>query len=321
MTTLVTGAGLVGTSFGQWAARRGEEVVFYDPQPRDEFLKIKMGSAKYQVARADVRDLPGLIAAIQRHKINTVVHSAGLIGKRVDESLYNAFAVNVGGTANVAEAVRLTGIKRLVHISTFGVYDWRQEATGPVTESFPRDGGGSYGNFKVAKEVVLEAYARQHGIELIMIRPANVFGLGHFWSGSGGGQKMQALIEGGLRGETAVIPRDQTMANEYIYAKDLGELIDKAATAPMPKASVFNAGSGKLVPFDEVVAVAQKVIPGLRFEIGGGKDPRVRGQPTDISAAEKHLGWKPHHTLEEAIRDYVADVKAVGLDNLGRVAR
>jgi UDP-glucose 4-epimerase len=322
MTTLVTGAGLVGTSFGQWAAKRGEDLVFFDPQPRDEYLRIKLGKAKYKVVCGDVRDLPAIVDAIQRHKVATVVHSAGLIGKRVDESLHVGFAINVGGTANVAEAVRLTGVKRLVHISTFGVYDWRHEATGPVKESFPRDGGGSYGNFKVAKEVVLEAYARRHGFELLMVRPANVFGLGHFWSGSGGGQKMQALIEGGLRGKVAQIPLDQTMANEYIYAKDLGELIDKAATVtPMPKETVFNAGSGALVPFDDVVATAKKVISGLRYQVEGDTAPRTRGQPTDISAAAKHLGWKPRHSLEEAIRDYVADIKAVGLDDLSRVAK
>jgi len=33
-TTLITGAGLVGTSFGQVALKRGEKLVYFDPQPR-----------------------------------------------------------------------------------------------------------------------------------------------------------------------------------------------------------------------------------------------------------------------------------------------
>jgi len=103
------------------------------------------------------------------------VHTAGLIGNRVQQSLAAAFDINLGGTRNVAEAVRLSGVRRLVHISTFGVYDRRREVNAPVTEDFPRGGARGYGNYKGAKELILEAYAAAFGFELIMLRPANVF--------------------------------------------------------------------------------------------------------------------------------------------------
>ena len=112
-----------------------------------------------------------------------MVHTAGLIGNRVQQSLNAAYDINLGGTRNVAEAARLSGVRRLVHISTFGVYDRRREANAPITEDFPRGGARGYGNYKGAKELILEAYAAAFGFELIMLRPANVFGLGHFWSG------------------------------------------------------------------------------------------------------------------------------------------
>src|SRR6266545_2956937 len=140
MTTLVTGAGLIGTSFAQNALARGEAVVFLDPEPRADFLRLKLGDKGYTLARKDVRDLPSLIEAIKAHKVDTVVHTAGLIGGRVQQSLSQAFDINLGGTRNIAEAVRLTGVRRLVHISTFGVYDRRREANAPVTEDFPRGG-------------------------------------------------------------------------------------------------------------------------------------------------------------------------------------
>ena len=78
-TTLVTGAGLVGTSFGQWALKRGESLVFFDPQPRQDFLQMKLGKGNFQVVQKDVRDLPALIDAIKIHKAESVVHTAGLI--------------------------------------------------------------------------------------------------------------------------------------------------------------------------------------------------------------------------------------------------
>ena len=61
MTTLVTGIGLVGTSFAQMALQRGERLVFFDFQPRREFLRKKLGEADVVVVQKDIRDLPALI--------------------------------------------------------------------------------------------------------------------------------------------------------------------------------------------------------------------------------------------------------------------
>ncbi len=46
MTTLVTGAGLIGASFAAEAFKRGERVVFLDPEPREDFLRAKLGGGR-----------------------------------------------------------------------------------------------------------------------------------------------------------------------------------------------------------------------------------------------------------------------------------
>ncbi len=309
MTVLVTGAGLIGTSFAKNAIARGEQVIFLDPEPRAEFLRQKLGDKGYVLARKDVRDLPALIETIQANKATTVVHTAGLIGPRVQAALSTAFDINLGGTRNVAEAVRLTGVRRLVHISTFGVYDRRRKISGAVKEDFPRGQGRGYGNYKAAKELILEAYAAAYGFELIMLRPANVFGLGHFWSGSSGGQKMQNLIEAAHAGQTARIPAAEAVANEYIYAKDIGRAVDLAATVAMPAETIFNIGNGYVSSFDDVVAAVKASCPGLKAEIEG-TPPATTLAPLDISAAEQHLGWTPQFDLKSAFADYLAEMKA-----------
>ena len=319
MATLITGAGLVGTAFAHYAKQRTEKMVFLDSEPRKTFLQLKSGDADVTLIRKDVRDLPALIAIITDYHIDTIVHTAGLIGKRVADSVYMGFQINLGGTLNVAEAVRLTGVKRLVHISTFGVYDWRRNPTGPIKESFPRGNGGAYANLKVAKEVLLEAYQQLYGFELIVLRPANVFGLGHFWSGSGGGEKMQTLLQSGLQGKVAKIPLNQTMSNEYIYSKDVGKAVDLAATVPLPAETIFNIGNGEVTPFEEIVNTVKKFIPDLQIEIIPGKAPGSRSQHLDISYAKEYLGWEPQFSLEEAFQDYIEDFKAVGPDSKTRL--
>jgi nucleoside-diphosphate-sugar epimerase len=312
MTTLITGAGLVGTSFAQQALERGEDVVFFDPEPRADFIQLKLGNNKVPLVRGDVRSLPDLIAAIQDHKATTVVHTAGIIGGKVDDILYAALQINVQGTINVGEAVRLCGVKRLVHISTFGVYDMRRDVPKVMSEDYHRGHGRAYGNSKVAKELLLEAYQAKYGFELIGVRPANVFGNGHFWSGSGGGGKIHEMVLAGLDGRPAQIPAGQTVANEYIYAKDIGGIVNAAATAPIPKQLWFNAGTGVLTPFEELVTHMKKFFPNFSYEVLPGKASKDRDTVLDISAAKAQINWTPKYDLESALADYIEEVKTRG---------
>ncbi|MDB5651762.1 MAG: Nucleoside-diphosphate-sugar epimerase [Hyphomicrobiales bacterium] len=308
-TILVTGAGLIGTSFAREALAHGDAIVFFDPEPRADFIDFKLGPAKAKLVRGDVRDLPALIDAVQTFGVSTIVHTAGLIGGRVQQSLDLAFDINLGGTKNVAECVRLCGLRRLVHMSTFGVYDTRRNTGGAIDESFPRGAGRGYGNLKAAKELLLEAYADRYGFELIMLRPANVFGYGHFWSGSSGGAKMQALLQAGLDGGTARIASAETIANEYVYARDMGRAVDLAVRVAMPPQTIFNIGNGVVTPFAEVVASVARLLPGLSCEILPGEAPKSKAAPLSIAAAREHLGWSPAFDMDAAFADYLAEMK------------
>jgi len=310
MTTLITGAGLVGTSFAQEAVRRGEKVVFLDPIPREDFIRGKLGNAEFEQIRDDVRNLPGLISAIQRTEADTLVHTASLIGRSVGNPIHNGYAINIGGTLNAAEAARLTGLRRVIHISTFGAYDWRRIKEGPVPETAPLGQGTAYSNSKVSQEMIWEAYQADAGFELLMLRLGNVFGVGHFWGGSGGGQKVQDLVTAGIRGEVARIPEEQTMDFVYLYSKDTGRAIDLAATIEAPSEKIFNIAYPFVTSFDQLVKTIRSHLPDLEVQIVPGKPPVNRAVPLDISRAEELLGWTPEYSLAGAFADYIEDLSA-----------
>jgi len=311
MTTLITGLGLVGTSYAQLALKRGENIVFYDIAPRNDFVVTKLGAGNVTVVQRDVRDLPALIETMQKHKVDTVLHTAGLIGGKVANPIYTGLQINVMGTINVAEAVRLTGVKRLVHASTFGIYDRRGGEPAPIDESFHRGPGEAYGNSKVAKELILEAYQRLYGFELIMLRLANVYGVGHFAGGSGGGEMLQNMLRTGIRGGVAKIPQESTRDFEYIYYKDLGRALDKAARVPLTGPVTLNIGTGVVVKFDDLVDLAKKLLPKLQVEILPGTKPRSAKQPMVIAKAQQILGWEPEYDLEAGFKDYIEELKAL----------
>lgn len=309
MTTLITGSGLVGTSFAQFAVRRGVRLVFYDTQPRREFLDKKVPGADIEIVQGDILDLPALLHAIVSHRVDTVVHTAGLVGAKVADAPYTGVRINVMGTINVLEAVRLAGVRRLVHISSLSVYDQRRDCPPKLPEDFPRGEGRLYDNTKVVKELMVEAYQGLYGFEVIVLRLAKLYGLGHFQGGSAGGRLIQTLVQCGLRGEVARVPRPLTTDFEYVYAKDVGRAVDIAATIPLPKETCFNVGSGEVLTFEELTQAIQQVLPDLEVEVLPGSPPATPvKRPLDLSRSREVLGWQPRYTMEEAFRDYVADL-------------
>jgi nucleoside-diphosphate-sugar epimerase len=310
--TLITGLGLVGASYVPHALKRGEQVVFYDVAPRSDFLAQKLGRVRVTVVQGDVRDLATLVETLQRYRCDTVIHTAGLIGGKVADRIYTGLQINVLGTIHVAEAVRLTGVKRLVQISTFGVYDRRQGEVAPIDEDFRRGPGDAYGNASVMKELTVEAYQRLYGFELIVLRPANVYGLGHFTGGSGGGEMVQNLLQAGIRGGVARIAREVARDFEYVYDKDLGRALDKAVTTPLQGPVTVNIGTGVITRFDDLVAAAKKLLPGLSVEVIPGSESRPAKQPLVIEKAKQVLGWSPEYGLDAGFRDYIEALKVLG---------
>jgi nucleoside-diphosphate-sugar epimerase len=311
LATLITGIGLVGTSFAQRALERNEELVFFDFQDRSEYLDARLGRRDIKVVQRDIRDLPALVEAMQVHQIDTVVHTASLIADKVSDPLYSGLQINVVGTLNVLEAIRLTGVKRLVHMSTFGVYDGRRRPQGPVGETSPRGPGRAYGNSKTIQELLAETYRLEYGFELVVLRMANVYGFGHFWGGSGG-EKIQRLLEAAIAGSTATIPEHQTMAFEYVYSRDVGRAIDLAATTSAPGETVFNIGSGAVTTFDELVSQVRHLYPKLEVDVVSTSPPAVSSQyPLDLTRAQRFLAWQPEYDLPSGLRAYAAELEAL----------
>ncbi len=310
MTTMITGAGLVGTSYAQCALRRGEKVVFVDPIPHEDYVKSQLGDADFVYVNEDVRSLPGMVETIQDHDVDCVLHTASVIGKKAADPIHFGYGLNIGGTLAVADAVRLTGVKRVVHISTFGAYDWRKITNGPVQEDNFLGSGAAYSNSKVAQEKIWEAYAINAGFEVMMLRLANTFGVGHFWGGSGGGQKVQDLVMAGITGEPAKIPEEQTMDFAYVYSKDVGRAIDLAMTVPAPEENIFNIGYEVVHSFDDLVNGIRKHLPDLKIEIVPGTPPLNRALPLDCSRARDMLGWQPEYDFDAGIADYANDLRA-----------
>ncbi len=307
MNILITGAGLIGCHLARRVVNAGDKAILYDLSPNREFIETIAGKDAAIIA-ADLRDLPALIHTLKQFGVDTIVHTAGLIGTKVAENSYTGSTNNLLGTIHVLEAARLHGIKRVVYVSTFGVYDRARIHAGPVREDAPVAGHNLYTATKLCSEHLVHAYTELYRLDTIIIRPAGVFGRGHYAGGSTVGMIMRDLALSAARGEPFTIDAKTYAANEYVYAKDVAFALDLASRAQNPGKRTYNAGSGVVTGPSDLAQIVRELAPNADVQIVGSEDSR-KPFPLDLSSSKTELGYSPQFSMKEALRDYIEGLR------------
>ncbi len=319
MNVLITGAGLIGCHLAKRVVNAGNRAVLYDLSPNPGYIAKVAGKDGTEVVAADLRDLPALINALKQFNVETVIHTAGLIGKRVAENSYTGSTNNILGTINVLEAARLCGLRRVVYVSTFGVYDRSKISEEPIREDAPVAGRNLYTTTKLCSEHLVHAYADLYKLDTVIIRPAGVFGRGHYLGGSTVGMIMRDLALNIIKGEPFTIDAKIYPANEYVYAKDAAFALDLASKAQKLQKRIYNAGSGVVTSAFDLAQIVRQLAPKVEIRVvGAGKDDSHKEVPLDLSSSKAELGYSPQFPMHEALRDYMETLWEEGIRGPGQ---
>jgi len=307
---LVTGgAGYVGSVSVEALLAAGHEVVVLD-----DLSTGHRGALPSAVAAVEgsVTGAVLLREILERQRSEAVLHCAArsLVGESLaDPAGY--YRDNVGGGLTLLEAMRATGVRRLVFSSSAAVYG--EPASAPVTEDAPLQPISPYGETKRAFEAMLEWYGRAYGLRSISLRYFNAAGA----SASNGEDHdpethlipnvvaaalgMRELV---LFGDDYPTP-DGTPIRDYIHVADLADahLLALEATASGTGAEAYNLGSGRGFSVREVLTVAEAIAGRpIAHRIG----PRRPGDPPVLVASAERaasvLGWRARRgSLEEIV--------------------
>ena len=313
MNILITGAGLIGSNAARQAVDNGHKVALFDLSPNRDYIDKIVGRDKAGIVAADIRDLPALLSALEKFNIDTIVHTAGLIGSRVQENSYTGATNNILGTINILEAARLRKLRRVVYVSTFGVYDRSKINHSVIHETDPIGGHNLYATTKVCSEHLVHAYASMYNLDTVIIRPGGVFGRGFYVGGSTVGKVMRDLALAIIKDEPINIDAKTYGPNEYVYGKDVGLALFLACQAKNPKQRIYNAGTGVVHGAEELAQVVRELRPTPRSKSAAPAAPnKSRSIPMDISVSKAELDYAPKFTLKEALRDYMDEFWADG---------
>ncbi len=340
---LVTGhTGFKGSWLSLWLARLGARVTGYAlPPPTDPSLfELARVAEMVEHVEGDVRDIDHLSQVMARLRPDIVFHLAAQPLVRLSYAIpVETMAVNVMGTVNLLEAVRVAGgVRVVVCITSDKCYENREWPWG-YRENEAMGGFDPYSASKGCAELVISAYRNsyfpvgkigEYGTAVASVRAGNVIGGGDWAKDRLIPDIMRAISSGGrplIRSPHAIRPWQHVLDPLSGYM-----VLAARLWADGPRhAEGWNFG-----PHDEDARPVDWITDrlcalwgeGAGWDLDAGAHPHeANWLKLDISKARQALGWSPTWRLDDALAEIVAfnrallrgsDMRDVALSHIGR---
>ena len=295
MRAVITGAaGFVGRHLAVHLGSMGDDVVSVD---RDH----------------DVTDTDDITSVVKSAMPDVVYHLAALshVGASWGDPS-DVLRVNVLGTSSVLAAARTAAPETLVVVvSSAEVYGVVTPAELPLGEEAELRPATPYAASKAAAELVALQAWRGYGQRVVVARPFN-----HIGPGQAPTFLVPALAKRLVEARatrTSEVPTGALVTRrDFTDVRDVVRAYRLLAERGQP-GTVYNVCSGVDVAISDVAARLVELIfpaatliedPALRRPVD---IPVLRGDPSRLRAA---TGWAPAITLDETLRDVVADSDA-----------
>jgi UDP-glucose 4-epimerase len=310
MRALVTGgAGFIGSNLVDALLDRGDEAIVVDDLSTGRRENLEPGlAAGATLVEADIRDREALEGIAREREPEVVFHLAAQIDvrKSIADPAWDA-SINVGGTANVLEAARVAGCRRLVFSSTGGaIYGEGEGQQLPLAEDAPLAPEAPYGQSKFAGEGYLALYERLYGLSSVPLRLGNVYGPRQDPLGEAG---VVAIFCGRLReGARPTVFGDGEQTRDYIYVGDV--VAAMLAAAGSDATGPFNVGTGVETDVLELVRQLAELggAEGFEPEFAPARAGEVQRISIDPARANRELGWEAKVGLAEGLRTTLASI-------------
>jgi len=319
------GAGFIGCNAADRYMRRGDDVVVVDDLSRRganrnlEWLRTR---GRFTFEQADIRDAQAMTRIFGANRdAGLVLHLAGQVAVTISvtDPRYD-FDVNALGTFNVLEAIRLAEIQApLIYASTNKVYGGMEDlgvverdgryayAALPegVSEERILDFHSPYGCSKGSADQYVRDYHRIYGVRGVVFRQSCIYGYRQFGFEDQGWIAWFTIAS--QLGRPITVYGDGKQVRDILFVDDLVDAYDAAAgRIDATAGQIYNVGGGPsnvISLLDLLAHLERRRGEPLRYTTSGWRPGDQRVFVSDISKAQKDLGWRPRtswqHGLDE----------------------
>ena len=297
------GAGFIGSHVADRLLAEGYHVEILDNLSSGRQENVPKGAVFHHA------DIGSEEAAriVRDGRFDVLCHLAAQIDvrKSVLDPVYDA-RINILGTINLLEAVRVGGHPTRVVFSSTGGAIYGDFVPVPSVEDMPKDPESPYGIAKLSVELYLGYYGRVHKLDTVALRYSNVYGPRQDPHGEAG--VVAIFCNKILKGQPMLVFGDGLQTRDYVFAGDVARANVAAATVSLPPARQldvrsFNIGTGRETSVLELANTLQKAagttVPIEHAPARPGELPR---SAVSNKKATTGLGWRPEVNLEEGLR-------------------
>lgn len=310
---LVTGAnGWLGGEVVKTLLARGDAVVATDiaTGPTLQALQL-LHKERLVFNTADLCEWSEMLRVVSQHRPDAVVHAAAIVGVIQCANIpLKANRVNVEGSINLFEAMRLSGVKRVVHVSTEETYG---DFMSPVIdEEHPQKPVSIYGTTKLAVEHFGRMYSRDYGLQCANVRRCWVYGP-HL-------PRLRAprtFVEAALRGEALHVGNGAELAVDQASIADTVGGILLSLDKEEHRNETYNVATGVAPTIADVAEAVNRAIPGARITVSSKERYKragvllsARKGALDITRARSELGYEPKYKLHRGIEATIEATRA-----------
>ncbi len=244
---------------------------------------------------------------VRESQFDVICHLAAQIDVRKSVAAPAADAqLNIGGSLNLLEAVRMSGAPTRFVFSSTGGAVYGDLVAPPTAETAPKDPQSPYGTAKLSVEYYMGYYARVHGLDTVALRYSNVYGPRQDPHGEAG--VVAIFCDRLIDGSPITIFGDGRQTRDYVYAGDVARANLLAATATLPAATAldsraFNVGTSIETDVVRLAEVLRR-LSGSTSAITHA--PARAGEQlrsaVAIAKSARALGWRPEVGLEDGLR-------------------
>ncbi len=297
MRFLVTGgAGFIGAALANRLQADGHRVSVLDDLSNGDRSRL---IPDIQFTQGDIDNIPLLWSLL--HDVDCVYHLAARVS--VAQSIlhprdYNR--VNVGGAVSLMEAMRDTGVRRVVFTSSGAVYG--QQPHLPVREIDPPQPDSPYAVSKWAAEQYIHTIGELWGLETVALRIFNAYGPNQSIPTSHA-PVVPRFLQQTLTGGSVVLFGQGEQTRDFIYLDDVVEALVHTATAEHVNRGIINIGSGRETSISNLVdQIAQVTGRRLNLIYNSSKPGGVPRLVADITSAKELLGFEAQTTLKDGLQ-------------------
>ncbi|MFA6094469.1 MAG: NAD-dependent epimerase/dehydratase family protein [Candidatus Paceibacterota bacterium] len=285
------GAGFIGSNLTDALVEKGFDVHVVD--------NLSEGKRKnvHKKAHLHVADICNFTALKKLFKgADYVFHLAAM--PRVQYSIEHpqeTNEVNIGGTINVLEACRASGVKKLIYSASSAAYG--DQTKMPLVEGMLASPKSPYGLQKYVGELYCKTWSEVYGLSTVSLRYFNAYGPRQSEEGAYA-LVIARFLKQHREGKKMTITGDGTQTRDFTHVRDIVQAnILAMGSDKVGKGEVINIGSGQNISVNEIA----KLIGGPAEHIPARLEPKHT--LADNSRARKLLGWKPSMKIEEGIRE------------------